>query len=45
LTDPPRNSELGLRTPIPYRAVFEFFPTGIVVCDAGGEVQGTNLRA
>ncbi len=41
----PRPSELGLRTPIPYRAVFEFFPTGIVVTDARGSVQGTNLRA
>jgi DNA-binding SARP family transcriptional activator len=41
----PRSSELGLRTPIAYRAVFEFFPTGIVVTDARGEVQGTNLRA
>ncbi len=43
--DPPRPSELGLRTPIPYRAVFEFFPSGIVVTDASGAVQGTNLRA
>src|SRR3954453_20381349 len=42
---PPRPSELGLRTPIPYRAVFEFFPSGIVVTDARGAVQGTNLRA
>ena len=42
---PPRTSELGLRTPIAYRAVFEFFPTGIVVVDARGHVQGTNLRA
>lgn len=41
----PRTSELGLRTPIAYRAVFEFFPTGIVVTDARGAVQGTNLRA
>jgi DNA-binding SARP family transcriptional activator len=41
----PRTADLGLRTPIAYRAVFEFFPTGIVVCDARGHVQGTNLRA
>jgi DNA-binding SARP family transcriptional activator len=41
----PRTSELGLKTPIAYRAVFEFFPTGIVVADARGHVQGTNLRA
>jgi DNA-binding SARP family transcriptional activator len=45
MSETPRTSELGLRTPIPYRAVFEFFPTGIVVCDSRGEVQGTNLRA
>ena len=42
---PPRAAQLGLRTPIPYRAVFEFFPGGIMVVDAGGEVQGTNLGA
>jgi DNA-binding SARP family transcriptional activator len=41
----PRAAELGLRTPVPYRAVFEFFPGGIVVVDARGEVQGTNLGA
>lgn len=41
----PRPSELGLRTPIPYRAVFEFFPAGIVVTDGRGAVQGANLRA
>jgi DNA-binding SARP family transcriptional activator len=41
----PRAAELGLRTPIPYRAVFEFFPSGIVIADARGQVQGTNLAA
>ncbi len=41
----PRTSELGLQTPIAYRAVFEFFPNGIVVVDSRGQVQGTNLRA
>src|SRR4051794_9572008 len=41
----PRAAELGLRTPVPYRAVFEFFPSGIVVVDAHGAVQGTNLGA
>ena len=41
----PRTSALGLRTPVAYRAVFEFFPTGIVVVDARGQVLGTNLRA
>jgi DNA-binding SARP family transcriptional activator len=41
----PRAAEVGLRTPIPYRAVFEFFPAGIVVVDTSGQVQGTNLGA
>jgi DNA-binding SARP family transcriptional activator len=41
----PRPAALGLRTPVPYRAVFEFFPGGIVVVDARGEVTGTNLGA
>jgi DNA-binding SARP family transcriptional activator len=41
----PHSSELGFRTPIPYRAVFEFFPSGIIVVDARGQVQGTNLTA
>ncbi|HYZ79931.1 MAG TPA: PAS domain-containing protein, partial [Solirubrobacteraceae bacterium] len=41
----PRSSELGYKLPIPYRAVFEFFPSGIVVVDAKGQVQGTNLTA
>lgn len=39
----PRPAELGYRVPIPYRAVFEFFPAGIVVVDAQGVVQGANL--
>src|SRR3954452_1129910 len=41
----PRSADLGLKTPIPYRAVFEFFPSGIVVVDAHGHVHGTNLAA
>ncbi len=41
----PRTADLGLRTPVAYRAVFEFFPAGVVVVDARGQVQGTNLRA
>jgi DNA-binding SARP family transcriptional activator len=41
----PRSAELGLRTPIPYRAVFEFFPTGILVVDRRGQVTGLNLTA
>jgi len=42
---PPRTADLGLRTPVAYRAVFEFFPAGIVIVDSRGAVQGTNLRA
>jgi DNA-binding SARP family transcriptional activator len=42
---PMRDRRSTARTPIPYRAVFEFFPTGIVVVDARGQVQGTNLGA
>src|SRR4051794_21945376 len=38
-------AELGLRTPVPYRAVFEFFPTGVVVVDRRGQVNGLNLAA
>ena len=33
------------RVGIPFRAVFEFLPSGIVVCDAKGAVLGTNLSA
>jgi DNA-binding SARP family transcriptional activator len=42
---PLRASEIGLRTPIPYRAVFEFLPSGVLVVDAHGTVQGSNLGA
>lgn len=41
----PTPTDLGYRLPIPYRAVFEFFPSGIVVVDSTGQVQGTNIRA
>ena len=37
--------EVGIRTPIPFRAVFEFSPSGIVVTAADGVVQGSNLSA
>ena len=30
---------------VPYRAVFEFLPSGVVVIDGGGVVQGANLTA
>ncbi len=42
-TPPP--ADLGLKVPIAYRAVFEFFPTGIIVTDSRGQLQGVNLRA
>src|SRR3954447_1149283 len=45
VTEPPRSADLGLRTPIPYRAVFEFAPNGMVIADARGHVQGANLAA
>lgn len=35
----------GYRGPMPYRAVFEFLPSGVIVVDAGGAVQGANLTA
>jgi DNA-binding SARP family transcriptional activator len=41
----PRPAELGYRVPIPYRAVFEFSPSGIVITNARSEVQGANLGA
>ena len=41
----PRASELGYRNPIPYRAVFEFFPHGILVTDADSHIQGYNRTA
>lgn len=44
----PSSSNLApptLAVPVPYRAVFEFFPAGVVVVDARGQVQGTNLAA
>ena len=41
----PRPAELGYRAPIPYRAVFEFSPSGIIVTNAQAEVQGSNLGA
>ncbi len=34
-----------MSSPVPYRAVFEFVPGGIVVCDARGVITGTNLNA
>lgn len=33
------------RPPVPYRAVFEFLPSGVVVVDGRGALQGANLTA
>lgn len=41
----PRPAELGYKAPIPYRAVFEFSPSGIIVTNSSAEVQGANLGA
>jgi DNA-binding SARP family transcriptional activator len=41
----PGAADLGYRIPIPYRAVFEFLPAGVMVTDAGGYVQGSNVTA
>jgi DNA-binding SARP family transcriptional activator len=41
----PRSSQLGYKLPVPYRAVFEFFPSGIIVVDSHGQIQGSNLTA
>ena len=41
----PGPAQLGYKLPVPYRAVFEFFPSGILVVDSKGHVQGTNLTA
>ncbi len=43
--DRPRAAELGFRQPVPYRAVFEFLPSGIVITDARGQVTGANLTS
>jgi DNA-binding SARP family transcriptional activator len=34
-----------VRRPVPYRAVFEFLPSGVLVTDHGGHVAGANLTA
>lgn len=38
----PRAADLGYRQPVPYRAVFEFLPSGVLVTDADGLVTGAN---
>jgi DNA-binding SARP family transcriptional activator len=45
VTEPPKSADLGLRAPIAYRAVFEFFPSGVVIADSRGQIQGANLAA
>lgn len=41
----PDAAALGYRTPVPYRAVFEFAPSGVIITNARAEVQGANLAA
>ncbi|MBA2516089.1 MAG: winged helix-turn-helix domain-containing protein [Solirubrobacterales bacterium] len=41
----PRAADLGYRQPVPYRAVFECLPSGILVIDAHGRVTGANSCA
>jgi len=36
---------LGFRAPVPYRAVFEFLPAGVLLTDGGGAVTAANLAA
>lgn len=42
---PPRAAELGYRQPVPYRAVFDSLPAGVLVIDAHGQVTGANACA
>jgi len=41
----PRAADLGYRQPVPYRTVFEFLPSGILVTDSHGRVTGANSCA
>lgn len=41
----PRAADLGYRQPVPYRAVFELMPSGVLVTDAHGRVSGANACA
>lgn len=36
---------MGVAGPLPFRAVFEFMPSGVLVVDASRHVQGANLTA
>lgn len=38
----PRAADLGYRQPVPYRAVFESLPSGVLVTDADGRLTGAN---
>lgn len=37
--------EPGYKQPVPYRAVFEFMPSGVLLTDARGHVTGANLTS
>lgn len=41
----PVAADLGFRQPVPYRAVFEFLPTGVLLTDGTGNVTGANLAS
>jgi len=41
----PVAADLGFRQPVPYRAVFEFLPAGVLLTDASGTVTGANLAS
>src|SRR4051812_35578796 len=41
----PRADDQGYRRPVPYRAVFEFLPSGVLITDREGHVTGANLTS
>ena len=41
----PRAPERAYRVAVPYRAVFEFLPSGVLITDATGHVTGANLTS
>src|SRR4051794_21847820 len=41
----PAAEPVGFRRPVPYRAVFEFLPSGVLITDSRGRVTGANLTS
>ena len=41
----PVAADVGLKLPAPYRAVFEFLPSGVLLTDAAGTVTAANLAS